>query len=445
MIQRYSLPEMAAIWDEQYKLGLWLKIEIEAVKAWAKLGKVPKDAAERIEKSAALDIARMQELELETHHDVIAFLKTVGETVPEDAHYIHVGMTSSDILDTTTAVQIAKSGRLLLEALDSLTDAVRALALKHRDTPVIGRTHGVHAEPMSLGVKFAYWWDELARAGDAVAIAVGAASVGKLSGAVGTYANLDPRVEEMVCEALGIRAADVSNQVVSRDRHAQYLTSLAMLGSVIARHALEVRLLARTETGEILEGFGKKQKGSSAMPHKKNPIKCEQMCGLARLLRGNALAGMENIELWHERDISHSSVERVILPDSSIIAHYMTVKFDGIVRALDIRPKKMLENLEASRGLAFSGTVLTRLVESGLSRDEAYDRVQAAAMEARRTGGSFRETLSRDERVLEVLGEAGVEDAFSLDRHLASADTVFERLCIAEEPEPARAEEKVTQ
>jgi adenylosuccinate lyase len=441
MIQRYSLPEMAAIWDEEVKLALWLKIEIEAVKAWARLGKVPGDAAGRIEKNAALDIARMQELERDTHHDVIAFLKAVGETVGEDARYIHLGMTSSDILDTATAVQISKSGHLILAALDDLTEAVRDLAIKHKDTPIIGRTHGVHAEPMSLGVKFAYWWDELSRAGDAVAVATGAASVGKLSGAVGTYANLDPRVEEMVCEAMGIRAADVSNQVVSRDRHAGYLSSLAMLGSVIARQALEVRLLARTETSEILEGFGRKQKGSSAMPHKKNPIKCEQLCGLARLLRGNALAGIENIELWHERDISHSSVERVILPDSSIIAHYMTVKFAGIVRALDIRPEKMLENLESSRGLAFSGTVLTRLVESGLSRDEAYDRVQAAAMEARRTGGSFRETMSRDKKVMEVLGEAGVEDAFSLDRHLRHADTVFERLCIAEETAGAPAKE----
>jgi adenylosuccinate lyase len=433
MIERYSLPEMAAIWDEQVKLALWVRIEVEAVKAWAELGKVPREAAARIEENASLDIGRMQELERETHHDVIAFLKALGESIGEDARYVHLGMTSSDILDTATAVQIRKSGHLILEALDDLTDAVRKLALAHRDTPAIGRTHGVHAEPMSLGVKFAYWWDELSRAGDVVALAVGGAAVGKLSGAVGTYANLDPRVEEMVCAALGIRAADVSNQVVSRDRHARYLSSLALLGGVIARQALEVRLLARTETSEILEGFGKRQKGSSAMPHKKNPIKCEQLCGLARLLRGNALAGMENIELWHERDISHSSVERVILPDSSIIAHYMTVKFDGVVRAVDIRPERMLENLESSRGLAFSGTVLTRLVESGLSRDEAYDRVQAAAMEARRTGESFRETLSHDATVMDVLGEVGIEDAFSLERHMAHADTIFERLCIAEE------------
>lgn len=444
MIERYSLPEMVSIWDERSKLDLWVEIEVEAVRAWSELGKIPKDAAARIAGRASVDIERMRELERETHHDVIAFLKAMGEALGEDARYVHIGMTSSDILDTAIGVQIARSGRLILEALDALAEAVRDQALRHRDTPVIGRTHGVHAEPMSLGVKFAYWWDELSRAGDALALAVGQAAVGKISGAVGTYANIDPRVEEMVCDSMGIRAADVSNQIVSRDRHARYLSALAMLGSVIARHALEVRLLARTETSEILEGFAKKQKGSSAMPHKKNPIKCEQMCGLARLLRGNALAGMENIELWHERDISHSSVERVILPDSSIIAHYMTVKFEQIVRSLDIRPERMLENLESSRGLAFSGTVLTRLVEKGLSRDEAYDRVQSAAMEARRTGEAFRETLARDERVLSVLGEGGIEESFSLERHMAHADGVFSRLGLLDEeseeeaPEPAK-------
>ena len=443
MIERYSLPEMAAVWDERVKLALWVKIEIEAVKAWAALGKIPAGVAERVEEKATVSIERMNELERETHHDVIAFLKALGEEVGEDARYIHLGMTSSDILDTTTAVQLSRSGQIILQALDALTDAVRDLALEHKDTPVIGRTHGVHAEPMSLGVKFAYWWDELSRAGDALALAVGQASVGKLSGAVGTYANIDPRVEDMVCEALGIRAATVSNQIVSRDRHARYLSALAVLGSVVARQALEIRLLARTETSEVLEGFGKKQKGSSAMPHKKNPIKCEQMCGLARLLRGNAMAGMENIELWHERDISHSSVERVILPDSSIIAHYMTVKFDGVVRALDIRPDRMRENLEVSKGLAFSGTVLTRLVEAGLSRDEAYDRVQSAAMAARDSGEAFRDALERDETVREVLGEEGLDDAFSLDRHLASAETVFERLCLTEEAEEP-AKEKVS-
>jgi adenylosuccinate lyase len=428
MIERYSLPEMAAVWDEEVKIALWVKIEVEAVKAWAKLGRVPSDAAARIEERAAVDIDRMRELERETHHDVIAFLKALGENVGEDAHYVHMGMTSSDILDTTTAVQISRSGRMILEALDALTEAVGELALEHRGTPIIGRTHGVHAEPMSLGVKFAYWWDELSRAGDALALAVGGASVGKLSGAVGTYANIDPRVEEMVCKALGIRAADVSSQIVSRDRHASYLNALAVLGSVMARHALEIRLLARTETSEILEGFAKKQKGSSAMPHKKNPIKCEQLCGLARLLRANAVAGMEDIELWHERDISHSSVERVILPDSSIIAHYMTVRLAQIVRSLDVRPERMLENLGASRELVFSGTVLTRLVEAGMSRDEAYDRVQAAAMEARQTGESFRDTLSRDATVTGLLGSDGMDDAFDLERHTRHAQTVFDRL-----------------
>ena len=428
MIDRYTLPEMAAVWDERVKLALWVKIEIEAVKAWAELGKVPKDAAERVEERASISIERMKEIEEETHHDVIAFLKALSEEVGEDARFIHLGMTSSDILDTTIGVQIARSGQILLEAVNDLTSAVRELAIEHRDTPIIGRTHGVHAEPMSLGLKFAYWWDELTRAGDAIAVAVGGAAVGKISGAVGTYANLDPYIEMRVCEELGIRPAGVSNQIVARDRHARYLASLACLGSVIARQALEIRLLARTETGEILEGFGKKQKGSSAMPHKKNPIKCEQLCGLARLLRSNAQAGMENIELWHERDISHSSVERVILPDSSIIAHYMTVKFAGVVRALDVRPERMRENLESSGGLVFSGTVLTRLVEAGMSRDEAYDAVQSAAMEARRSGASFKEMLLDDPEVIAHMGEGGVEEAFTLDRHLASTSAVFDSL-----------------
>jgi adenylosuccinate lyase len=442
MIERYSLPEMAAVWSERVRLALWVKIEIEAVKAWAELGKIPADAALRIEQDASLSMERMHEIEEETHHDVIAFLKALGEEVGDDARFIHLGMTSSDVLDTATAVQISRSGQVLLEALDDLCGAVRALALEHRETPIVGRTHGVHAEPMSLGLKFAYWWDELTRAGDAIALAVGAAAVGKLSGAVGTYANVDPSVEERVCAALGIRPAAVSNQIVSRDRHARYISSLALLGSVIARQALEIRLLARTETSEILEGFGKRQKGSSAMPHKKNPIKCEQLTGLARLLRANAQAAAENVELWHERDISHSSVERVILPDSSIIAHYMAVKFAAVVRALDVRPERMLENLESSQGLVFSGTVLTRLVEAGATRDEAYDDVQAAAMEARRTGTSFREAVLADERVLALLGREGAEDAFSLERHLAHVDRVFERLGIADSEEAERAVEE---
>ncbi len=295
-------------------------------------------------------------------------------------------MTSSDVLDTATAVQIMRSGTLIIEALDALTESVGRLALEHADTPIVGRTHGVHAEPMSLGLKFALWWDELSRAGDHLALAVGAAAVGKLSGAVGTYANVDPRVEEQVCRALGVRPASVSSQIVPRDRHARYLFALALLGSVIARQALEIRLLARTEASEIMEGFARKQKGSSAMPHKRNPVKCEQLCGLARLLRANAVAGLENVELWHERDISHSSVERVILPDSSIAAHYVVVKFNDVVNSLEIRPDRMLENLSSSRGLVFSGTVLTALIDAGMSREKAYERVQAASAEGAQGG-----------------------------------------------------------
>jgi adenylosuccinate lyase len=283
---------------------------------------------------------------------------------------------------------------------------------------------------MSLGMKFAMWWDELTRAGDNLALAVGSASVGKISGAVGTYANVDPRVEEQVCRALGIRPAAVSSQIVPRDRHARYLFALALLGSVIARQALEIRLLARTEASEIMEGFAKKQKGSSAMPHKRNPVKCEQLCGLARLLRANAMAGLENVELWHERDISHSSVERVILPDSSIAAHYMVVQYGRVVESLEIRPDRMLENLSASKGLIFSGAVLTALIDAGMSRERAYERVQAASMRARREGAALRDLLADDPEVAGLLGR-GLDEAFELGRHLAHTGTVLDRLGIA--------------
>lgn len=433
VIERYALPEMAAVWDERVRLALWVKIEIEAARAWVEIGRIPRDAFDRLEKGASISMERMRAIEEETHHDVIAFLSALGEEVGEDARYVHLGMTSSDVLDTATAVQIARSGTLILEALDDLRDAVRALALEHRETPVVGRTHGVHAEPMSLGLKFAYWWDELTRAGGVVALAVGGAAVGKISGAVGTYASVDPRVEEAVCAAIGIRPAPISNQIVSRDRHARYLSALALLGGVVARQALEIRLLARTECGEILEGFGKKQRGSSAMPHKRNPVKCEQISGLARLLRANAVAGLEDVELWHERDISHSSVERVVLPDSSILAHYMVVQFAGIVRALEIHPERMLENLHSTRGLIFSGTVLTKLVEAGMSRDRAYDLVQAAAMKTRRGGEPFRDAVLGNPEIVARLGEDGVEDAFDLRRHMEHVDLVFDRLGLVDE------------
>jgi adenylosuccinate lyase len=427
VIDRYAMPEAAAIWDERVKLALWVKIEIEAARAMAEIGRIPKKAADAIEKKASVSMDRMRELEQETHHDVIAFLTALSEEIGPEARYLHLGMTSSDVLDTATAVQIMRSGTLIIEALDTLTESVGKLAVEHADTPIVGRTHGVHAEPMSLGLKFALWWDELSRAGDHLALAIGAAAVGKLSGAVGTYANIDPRVEEHVCRALGVRPAAVSSQIVSRDRHARYLFALALLGSVIARQALEIRLLARTEASEIMEGFGKKQKGSSAMPHKRNPVKCEQICGLARLLRANAMAGLENVELWHERDISHSSVERVILPDSSIAAHYVVVKFNDVVKSLEIRPDRMLENLSSSRGLVFSGTVLTALIDAGMSREKAYERVQAASARARKEGTALKDALMDDPGVAPLLGRK-LDEAFDLGRHLAHTGTVFERL-----------------
>ena len=438
MIERYTLPEMAAVWDERVRVALWVKIEIEAVRARVALGEVPAEVLERIEEKATVSIERMRLIEEETHHDVIAFLKALGEEVgAEDALHIHVGMTSSDILDTTIGVQIGRSGQLILEKLDELRAAVREKAIEHKMTPIVGRTHGVHAEPTTLGLKFAYWWDELTRARTVVGFATVDAAVGKLSGAVGTYAELAPEVEEHVCKTLGVRPAPISSQVVARDRHARYLSSLALLGSVMARQALEIRLLARTETSEILEGFGRKQKGSSAMPHKRNPIKCEQISGLARLLRANAHAGMENIELWHERDISHSSVERVVLPDSSILTHYLLDRFTRVVRTLDIRPDRMRENLESSGGLVFSGGVLTALVRGGMTRDEAYDKVQRAAMAARDRGVPLLDTLKDDEDIMGALGSGRIERIMSLDPHTKHVDTIFERLGIEDEEEAA--------
>ena len=431
MIERYALPEMMAVWDERVRVALWVKIEVEAVRARVALGEIPADVLERIEDRATISIERMKEIEQETHHDVIAFLKALGEEIgEEDALHVHVGMTSSDILDTTIGVQIGRSGHLILEKLEELRSAVREKALEHKLTPIVGRTHGVHAEPTTLGLKFAYWWDELTRVRTAVGLAVLDAAVGKLSGAVGTYAELAPEVERHVCEALGVRPTAISSQIVARDRHARYLSSLALLGSVMARQALEIRLLARTETSEILEGFAKKQKGSSAMPHKRNPIKCEQICGLARVLRANAHAAMENIELWHERDISHSSVERIILPDSSILTHYLLDRFTRVVRTLDIRPDRMGENIRSSGGLVFSGGVLTALVRGGMSRDEAYDRVQRAAMAARERGVEFRKTLEEDEVVMGALGSGRIERIMSLETHTQHVDEIFERLGI---------------
>ncbi|MBC7229692.1 MAG: adenylosuccinate lyase [Actinobacteria bacterium] len=428
MIPRYTLPEMAEVWSENNKLRKWLDIEILAVEARARRGEVPPEALEEIRSRAAFDPERVREIEEMVHHDVIAFLTNVAENVGESSRFIHYGMTSSDVLDTGLALQMREAMDLILSEARALAAALKERALDFRDLVVVGRTHGVHAEPMTLGMKFALWTFEAARDIGRLERAREAVSCGKISGAVGTYAHLDPWVEAYVCERLGLKPAEVSTQVLQRDRHAEYLAAIAIAGSSLEKFALEIRGLQRTEVLEVEEPFRRGQKGSSAMPHKRNPILCERICGLARVLRGNAMAAMENVALWHERDISHSSVERVIIPDSTTLLHYMLVKFRGVVEGLQVYPENMRRNLELNRGLIFSENVLLALVDRGLTREEAYALVQRNAMRAWDEGGDFRALLAADPEVASRLGGEELEACFDLERQLRNLGEVFARL-----------------
>ncbi|WP_287152618.1 adenylosuccinate lyase [Candidatus Solincola tengchongensis] len=428
MIERYTLPEMASVWSEENKLRKWLEIEILAVEARVERGEVPREALEEIKARAAFDVRRVKEIEESVHHDVIAFLTNVAENVGEASRFIHYGMTSSDILDTGLALQMREAMDLILEEAVALTSTLKTKALECRDVVMVGRTHGVHAEPMVFGQKLALWAFEMARNVQRLRRAREVIGYGKVSGAVGTYAHLDPWVEEYVCERLGLRPAEVSTQVLQRDRHAEYLTALAMTGASLEKFALEVRGLQRTEVREAEEPFRRGQKGSSAMPHKRNPILCERICGLARVLRSNAMAAMENIALWHERDISHSSVERVIIPDSTTLLHYMLVKFHGVVRDLTLYPENMLRNLELTRGLVFSESVLLALVRKGLTREEAYGLVQRNAMQCWSTGKDFQSLLLEDPEVTRHLDREELKACFDLPSHLRNMGRIFERL-----------------
>ncbi len=428
MIERYTLPEMASVWSEENKLRKWLEIEILAVEARVERGEVPREALEEIRARAAFDPRRVKEIEETVHHDVIAFLTNVAENVGEASRFIHYGMTSSDILDTGLALQMREAMDLILDQARALTATLKARALECRDMVMVGRTHGVHAEPMVFGQKLALWAFEMARNIQRLQHARETVSCGKLSGAVGTYAHLDPWVEEYVCRRLGLRPAEVSTQVIQRDRHAEYMAALAVTGASLEKFALEVRGLQRTEVREAEEPFRRGQKGSSAMPHKRNPIICERICGLARVLRANAVAAMENVALWHERDISHSSVERVIIPDSTTLLHYMLVKFHGVVRDLDLHPENMRRNLELTRGLVFSESVLLALVRKGLTREEAYALVQRNAMRSWSTGRDFLSLLLEDPEVTGHLSREELEACFDLPSHLRNLGRVFERL-----------------
>ena len=428
MIPRYTSPEMGRIWSDQRKYETWLQVEVAAVDAMAHAGIVPADAARDIRERAAFDITRIEEIERVTQHDVIAFTTAVAEHVGPAARWLHFGLTSSDVIDTAQALQMREACDILLKDLDALMQAVRTRAEEHRHTPMIGRTHGVHAEPMTFGLKLALWYAELTR--DVARIRRGreVISVGKLSGAVGTFAHLPPEIEADVCRLLGLEPAPVASQVIQRDRHAETLSALAITGSSLEKFALEIRGLQKTEIGEVEEPFAKGQKGSSAMPHKRNPIGCEQIVGMARLLRANAGAAFENNALWHERDISHSSVERIIIPDSFIALDHMLRRFARIVSGMVVYPERMRENLERSRGVVFSGTVLLELARRGVSREQAYEWVQRNAMRSFHEQRDFKSLLLTDPDVTNVLSRADVERAFDLKDQLKHVDEVFERV-----------------
>jgi adenylosuccinate lyase len=428
LISRYTNPEMGGIWSDQRRYETWLDVELAATDAMAEAGLVPADAARELREKAAFDISRIEAIEQVTQHDVIAFTTAVAEHVGAAARWLHFGLTSSDVVDTAQAIQMREACDLIVKDIAGLMEAVRLRADEHRRTPMIGRTHGVHAEPMTLGLKLALWYAELQRDLDRILSAREAVAVGKISGAVGTFAHLDPQIEERVCARLGLQPAPVSSQVIQRDRHAQLLTTLAIVGASLEKFALEIRGLQKTEIGEVEEPFAKGQKGSSAMPHKRNPIGCEQITGLARLLRGNATAALENVALWHERDISHSSVERVILPDSFIALDHMLRRFTRIVRGMVVYPERMRENLERSRGVVFSGSVLLELARRGISREQAYEWVQRNAMRSFHEQRDFKSLLLADADITGVLSAAEIEKAFDLDDQFRNVDAIFERV-----------------
>ena len=428
MIPRYTHPEMGRIWSDQRRYETWLLVETAAAEAMAAAGLVPAAAARDIREKGGFDIARIEEIEQTTQHDVIAFTTAVAEKVGPSARWLHFGMTSSDAIDTAQALQMREACDLILTDLDALGDVVRDRAFEYRHTEMIGRTHGVHAEPMTFGLKLALWHAEVSRNIERVKRAKDTISVGKISGAVGTYAHLPPSIEEDVCRRLGLTPAPVASQVIQRDRHAELLSTLTITAASLEKFALEIRGLQKTEIGEVEEPFAKGQKGSSAMPHKRNPIGCEQIVGLSRLLRGNCQAAFENIALWHERDISHSSVERVILPDSFIALDHMLRRFTRIVRGLVVHADRMRENLYRSRGVVFSGSVLLELAKKGVSREQAYDWVQRNAMLSYAEQRDFKRLLESDTDVMRVLTNEDIERAFDLDEQFRHIDEIFSRV-----------------
>lgn len=427
MISRYTLPEMENLWSESSKFAIWLEVEIAACEAWAKLGKIPDSAVSAIKRKARFDVGRIEEIEAETKHDVIAFLTSVAEYVGPEAKYIHYGLTSSDILDISLSITVQRAAALIRKRLITSASLTKGLAKKYSKTICIGRTHGVHAEPTIFGLKLAMWYRELLRDIERFDQAAKSMAVGKISGAVGNFANVDPRVEKMVCRKFGLTPAEVSTQIIQRDRHAAFLNAIAVIGGSLEKFATEIRNLQRTEIGEVEEGFSRKQKGSSAMPHKRNPITCERIAGLARVLRGNALAGMENQALWHERDITHSSVERIVIPDSCILIYYMLHLFENILRGLVVNETRMRENVFARGGIVFSQRVLLALTAKMPSREEAYRVVQNIAMKVINENGNFKEMISRSPEVKKYLNNKEINSCFDVKYYTKQVPNIIKR------------------
>lgn len=428
MIARYTRPQMARIWEDENKYRIWLEIELLACEAQVERGIVPREAARLIRERAAYSIPRILEIEEEVKHDVIAFLTNVGEHVGPEARFIHLGMTSSDVLDTALAVQMKQSGELLLKDMEDLKETLAGKAKEYKFTVMVGRTHGIHAEPITLGLKFALWFVETQRNIERLKNAIAVVSVGQVSGAVGTYAYIDPSVERHVCEKLGLKPAPISTQVLQRDRHAEFMNTMALCGCSLEKFATEIRHLQKTEVLEAEEPFSKGQKGSSAMPHKRNPVGCERIVGLSRILRGNAVAAMENVSLWHERDITHSSVERVIVPDSCILLDYMTAEFIRIVKDLVVYPDHMQQNLEKTHGLIFSQSVLLALTKKGMKREDAYRVVQDRATKVWQNGKSLQEALAGDPDVKKYLSGMELEELFDVKKSVKQVEYIFERV-----------------
>ncbi len=434
MIERYSLPEMAAIWSATHKTDMWLQVELLVCEAWAREGIIPQDAIEKI-RAARYDAQRMQEIEQETHHDIISFLRSIQEQLGPEGRFIHLGLTSSDVLDTGLAIQLKETGVLLNKSLSELVETVTQAAVHYKYTLMVGRTHGIHAEPITFGLKLALWVDELRRGQQRLTTALEQVTVGKISGAVGTHATVPPQIEEYVCEQSGLSVAPVSSQIVQRDRHAYFITTLALIGSSLEKMAQEIRHLQRTEVSEAFEPFGVGQQGSSAMPHKRNPELCERICGLARVLRGFAVTSMENVALWHERDISHSSAERIIIPDACTLLHYMLHIFNKVMSGLQIDEERMLTNLNMTGGLIFSQRILLALIEKGVGRQEAYQMVQRNAKKiwSKSSKGAIEgkaliEALRSDNEVTQYLSHSELAELTNTEYYVKYIDTTFARL-----------------